>query len=604
MSADGVQLVLAVSPPIRKQNGQVVCEEAASELADDEGGAAEPGRKANTNEDNGHYIDPCYELLPRLNKEPTLTTAPAAFAPGKCGGEVGEYAGRESSGSVGGETGEGRCGAGPLPKGLEFGGAGREGGRSGKSRKFVPRPRGRAPRGRSGAPKVWDGLQGSWVEEGGVVEGEQDDEPEDDELEDDDEGRGRSGGGRAPASPTAECVDSRRVDLSEAPRSRKSALLGRDDVNAAPAPPKKARAALANSASTASRRNPSLPMWTPRLDDDALASVAVTVLACLLRRGASESNELLQPAHAALLRSPPHHALSVRDALCDTLRILVRIKFVTRRRDIASCSNATLPPSSPRYALSAVATEMLSSVDRPPSEHGATATLPPSASSLPLSTHYQGASVRLSSFSTPLTSGHEFCTTSLPQSAFPFDYYQAMHQQQSATLQSDGMGQGSIGHGTVGQPMPSGCTSYGGGIKLDTKGTDFPGFGSAIGIVGGGGLGGGAVGGCDVGGGAVVLSPAGKLAPGSRGSGPMAAEVKARMGEANMEVKLEARVEAAESVKEPPVKRKVHLVMASAPTPPLPITPTSLTPRPSQGPDASVSINGKAKYRIGRKKSA
>ena len=84
----------------------------------------------------------------------------------------------------------------------------------------------------------------------------------------------------------------------------------------------------------------------------------------------------------------------------------------------------------------------------------------------------------------------------------------------------------------------------------------------------------------------------------------MAAEVKARMGEANMEVKLEARVEAAESVKEPPVKRKVHLVMASAPTPPLPITPTSLTPRPSQGPDASVSINGKAKYRIGRKKSA
>lgn len=113
---------------------------------------------------------------------------------------------------------------------------------------------------------------------------------------------------------------------------------------------------------------------------------------------------------------------------------------------------------------------------------------------------------------------------------------------------------------------------------MDTKGTDFPGFGSAIGIVGGGGLGGGAVGGCDVGGGAVVLSPAGKLAPGSRGSGPMAAEVKARMGEANMEVKLEARVEAAESVKEPPVKRK--------------------------GPDASVSINGKAKYRIGRKKSA
>jgi len=126
--------------------------------------------------------------------------------------------------------------------------------------------------------------------------------------------------------------------------------------------------------------------------------------------------------------------------------------------------------------------------------------------------------------------------------------------------------------------MPSGCSRYGGAIEMDMRGTDFPSFGSAIGVVGGGGLGGGAVGGCDVGGGAVVLSPAGKLAPGSWGSGPMEAEVKARMGEANMEVKLEARVEADQSVEEPPLKRK--------------------------GPDASVGSSSKAKYRIGRKKSA
>ena len=215
-------------------------------------------------------------------------------------------------------------------------------------------------------------------EDEGEEDEDDDDDEEDDEEEDDDE---------AEEDAAVDVLPSRSAAASAAASSREAAPIQSGDSgrHSASMPLKKRNAAAAAAMEAAlaiehSDEMSSGPMrfrqhggtlrrrWAPRIDDTALSWVAVYVLARLRRRNTPLSSEAMVPvAMAALKRlpnSPPH--LTPRDAapaLVDTLRVLVRIGYVARRRmghlDGAGAGGAAGGNHAATYALSSFGQEQL-----------------------------------------------------------------------------------------------------------------------------------------------------------------------------------------------------------------------------------------------------
>ena len=148
-----------------------------------------------------------------------------------------------------------------------------------------------------------------------------------------------------------------------APPKKRAALSAAREVNEGSTGHGTTHNANASAMEYASRRR-----WAPCIDDATVCAVAVAVLARLRRRGTLTSERMEAVAHAALSRQPlKQTALSPRAVLLDTLRILVRVGFVARRRERTDQNRGpSLPPS---YALSTYGLDQLYSASTRSTSH-------------------------------------------------------------------------------------------------------------------------------------------------------------------------------------------------------------------------------------------
>ena len=319
---DGEQLTLAVTPPFSKLDGQIepeLQEEAGGQeevgggYADAYGGAA---TSASQGVDDDGYDEPLCGRNRNRNRNDDGYDEPLSDEDGS-----GAHDG------ISHDTGDVTMGDASAEEEEEEG----KQSRKPSGRTLVPRPRGRAPRGRDGAPRAWDAARGGWHEANGVAGADEGDEADEaDEADEGDEGddsrmiddcpeevpttaRAAAAAEAAAAEAAAAEAAAAEAAAAAAPRSRKSALLGRDE---SAVPKKKAAAALALAAANASNerrdeRRSSTARWTCCLDDAAFQSVAVAIVASLRRWGPLPSRAMLpqvreaSPRPAAAAPRPP-----------------------------------------------------------------------------------------------------------------------------------------------------------------------------------------------------------------------------------------------------------------------------------------------------------
>ena len=195
-----------------------------------------------------------------------------------------------------------------------------------------------------------------------------DDEEEEDEEEDEEMAMDGPAASSAGAGPSASSDAGRHSSLmplkkraaASAAAAREAALAIVHDDDDDDRHGRHGRGAVTSGASQVLHRR-----WEPRTSDAALSWVAIFVLARLRRRNAPLSSESMLPVALTALSQQPNapRGLGLTDAgpaLVDTLRVLVRIGFVARRRatplgDGGRGRAAGLP----MYALSSYGQEQL-----------------------------------------------------------------------------------------------------------------------------------------------------------------------------------------------------------------------------------------------------